>query len=54
MKNVNYPNIIKLYEIEQTLNNFYCIYDLWNRWRLSNCLEKYMKHNKKPFPQDIT
>ena len=53
LKNVNHPNIIKLYEIKQTLNNFYLVFDLCNGGGLSNCLEKYMKLNKKPFPQDI-
>ena len=53
LKNANHPNIIKLYEIKQTLNNFYLVFDLCNGGTLSNCLEKYMKLNKKPFPQDI-
>ena len=53
LKNVNHPNIIKLYEIKQTLNNFYLVFDLCNGGTLSNCLEKYMKLNKKLFPQDI-
>jgi serine/threonine protein kinase len=53
LKNVNHPNIIKLYEIKQTLNNFYLVFDLCNGGGLSNCLEKYMKQNKKPFTQEI-
>ena len=53
LKHVNHPNIIKLYEIKQTLNNFYLVFDLCNGGTLSNCLEQYMKLNKKPFPQDI-
>jgi serine/threonine protein kinase len=53
LKQVNHPNIIKLYEIKQTLNNFYLVFDLCNGGGLSNCLEKYMKQNKKPFTQEI-
>ena len=53
LKHVNHPNIIKLYEIKQTLNNFYLVFDLCNGGGLSNCLEKYMKQNKKPFTQEI-
>ena len=53
LKQVNHPNIIKLYEIKQTLNNFYLVFDLCNGGGLSNCLEKYMKQNKRPFTQEI-
>ena len=54
LRNVNHPNIIKLYEIKQTLNNFYLVFDLCNGGGLSNCLEKYMKNNgNKPFSQEI-
>jgi len=54
LRNVNHPNIIKLHEIKQTLNNFYLVFDLCNGGGLSNCLEKYMKNNgNKPFSQEI-
>ena len=54
LRNVNHPNIIKLHEIKQTLNNFYLVFDLCNGGGLSNCIEKYMKNNgNKPFPQEI-
>ena len=54
LRNVNHPNIIKLHEIKQTLNNFYLVFDLCNGGGLSNCLEKYMKNNgNKPFTQEI-
>ena len=52
LKQVNHPNIIKLHEIKQTLNNFYLVFDFCNGGGLSNCLEKYkLKHNNKPFPE---
>ena len=54
LKQVNHPNIIKLHEIKQTLNNFYLVFDFCNGGGLSNCLEKYkLKHNNKPFPEKI-
>ena len=53
LRNVNHPNIIKLYEIKQTLNNFYLVFELCNGGGLSNCLERYMKNNGKPFTQEI-
>ena len=54
LKNVNHPNIVKLYDIKQTLNNFYLVFDLCNGGGLSNCLERYKKkHDGKPFPENI-
>lgn len=54
LKNVNHPNIIKLYDIKQTLNNYYLVFDLCNGGGLSNCLERYKKkHDGKPFPENI-
>ena len=54
LKQVNHPNIIKLYEIKQTLNNFYLVFDLCNGGGLSNCLEEYMRENQMPFTEEIT
>ena len=54
LKQVSHPNIIKLYDIKQTLNNYYLVFDYCNGGGLSNCLDKYkMKHNNKPFPEKI-
>ena len=53
LRNINHPNTIKLYDIKQTLNNFYLVFDLCNGGGLSNCLEKYKRENKKPFTQEI-
>lgn len=53
LQNVAHPNIIKLYEIKKTLNNFYLIFDYCNGGGLSNCLEKYMNRYKRPFTQEI-
>ena len=54
LKQVSHPNIIKLYDIKQTLNNYYLVFDYCNGGGLSNCLEKYKKmHNNKPFPEKI-
>ena len=53
LRNVNHPNIIKLHEIKQTLNNFYLVFELCNGGNLSDCLEKYNKNYGKPFTQEI-
>ena len=45
LKNVEHPNIIKLHEIKQTLNNFYLIFDYCNGGCLNECLEKYMENH---------
>lgn len=52
LKAINHPHIIKLEQIEQTLNNFYLVFELCNGGGLSNCLEKYKnRHNGKAFPE---
>lgn len=53
LKNVDHPNIIKLHEIKQTINNFYLVFDFCNGGGLSNCLEKYKKMTGKPFTEEI-
>jgi serine/threonine protein kinase len=53
LKNISHPNIIKLYEIKQTINNFYLLFDYCNGGGLSNCLEQFMKKNNKPFTEEI-
>jgi serine/threonine protein kinase len=53
LKNIEHPNIIKLYEIKQTINNFYLVFDYCNGGGLSNCLEGYMKKTGKPFSEEI-
>ena len=53
LKNVGHPNIIKLFEIKQTVNNFYLRFEYCNGGGLSNCLASYMKMYGKPFPEEI-
>jgi serine/threonine protein kinase len=53
LKNVDHPNIIKLYEIKQTINNFYLVFDYCNGGGLSNCLQAYMNKFGKPFSEEI-
>jgi serine/threonine protein kinase len=53
LKNVSHPNIIKLYEIKQTINNFYLMFDYCNGGGLSTCLELYTKKFGKPFSEEI-
>jgi serine/threonine protein kinase len=53
LKNIDHPNVIKLYEIKQTINNFYLVFDYCNGGGLSNCLEVHMKKFGKPFTEEI-
>ena len=53
LENIDHPYIIKLYEIKQTINNYFLIFDFCNGGDLNHCLEKYKKKNKKPFTQEI-
>jgi len=52
LKNIDHPNVIKLYEIKQTINNFYLVFDYCNGGGLSNCLEAHMKKYGKPFSEE--
>jgi serine/threonine protein kinase len=53
LKNVDHQNIIKLYEIKQTINNFYLVFDFCNGGGVSNCLNSYQKMYGKPFTEEI-
>ena len=53
LKNVNHKNIIKLYDIKQTTNNFYLVTEYCNGGSLNSTLETYIKTNGKPFSQEI-
>lgn len=53
LKNIDHPNVIKLYEIKQTINNFYLVFDYCNGGGLSNCLEAHMKKYGIPFSEEI-
>jgi serine/threonine protein kinase len=53
LKNMDHPNVIRLYEIKQTINNFYLVFDYCNGGGLSNCLEAHMKKFGKPFSEEV-
>ena len=52
LKEINHPNIIKLYEVQETTQFYYLVTELCNGGGLSTCLENYQKKNKKPFPEE--
>ena len=52
LKEVDHPNIIKLYEVKETTQFFYLIMELCNGGSLADRLEEYIKKNKKPFPEE--
>ena len=53
LKEIDHPNIIKLYEVHQTTQYYYLVMELCNGGGLSECLEEYKKMYKKAFPEEI-
>ena len=53
LKYLNHPNIIKLYEVKSTQNNYYIVTEYANGGTLSNCLKQYISIYKKAFPESI-
>ena len=53
LKELNHPNIIKLYETYETTQYHYLVMELCNGGGLSDCLDFYQKKNKKPFSEEI-
>ena len=53
LKEIDHPNIIKLYEVHETTQFYYLVTEFCNGGGLSDCLEEYKKKNKKPFPEEV-
>ena len=53
LKEVDHPNIIKLYKVQETTKFFYLVMEYCNGGGLSDCLEDYQKKYRKPFPEEI-
>lgn len=54
LKNIEHSNIIKLYEIKQTVNNFYLVFDFCNGGTLSDCLKNHMNKTGKPLSEEMS
>ena len=53
LKEIDHPNIIKLYEVKETNKFYYLVMELCNGGGLSDCLEDYQNKYKKPFPEEV-
>ena len=53
LKNLEHPNIIKLYDIKKSKKHFFLIFEYCNGGTLSEALEKYMEKFGNPFPEEI-
>ena len=53
LKNIDHPNIVKLYDVKETSHFFYLVTEYCNGGGLSDCLEEYQDKYNKPFPEEI-
>ena len=53
MKELNHPNIVKFYDMLQSLSHYYVIMEYCNGGSLSSCLRKYKQLYNNPFTQQI-
>ena len=53
LKAIDHPNIVKLIDIQETLQHCFIVTEFCNGGSLSNCLEKYQQKHKKAFPEEI-
>ena len=51
LRNLSHPNIIQLYEIKRTQNNFYLVFDYCNGGTLNSCLKKYQNLYNRTFTE---
>ena len=52
LKEIDHPNIIKLYEVKETTQFFYLIMELCNGGSLTDRLEEHIKKYKRPFSEE--
>ena len=53
LKDINHPNIVKLYEVKETPQYFYLVTEYCNGGSLSDLLEDYIDKNNNAFPEKI-
>ena len=53
LKTIDHPNIIKLIDVQETLQHCFIVTEYCNGGNLSFCLEKYQQKHKKAFPEEI-
>ena len=53
LKEVDHPNIIKLYDVKETTQFYYLVMEFCNGGGLSDCLEDYKNKYKKSFPEEV-
>ena len=53
LKEIDHPNIIKLYDVKENNQNYYLVMEYCNGGGLSDCLEYHIKQFRKPFSEEI-
>lgn len=51
LKEINHPNIVKLYEVKEDVRFYYLVTELCNGGGLSDCLENYQRKYRKSFDE---
>ena len=53
LKEIDHPNIIKLYDVKENNQNYYLVMEYCNGGGLSDCLEYHIKQFRKPFSEEV-
>ena len=53
LNELNHPNICKIIEVKVSFNHYYLVMEYINGGSLSDCLEKYLQKNNRPFTEEI-
>ena len=53
LKEIDHPNIIKLYDVKENNQNYYLVMEFCNGGGLSDCLEYHNKQFRKPFSEEV-
>ena len=53
LKEIDHPNIIKLYDVKENNQNYYLVMEYCNGGGLSDCLDYHMKQFRKPFSEEV-
>ena len=53
LKDINHPNIVKLYDVKETSQFYYLITEYCNGSSLTDCLDWYQEEKNCAFPEEV-